>query len=516
MKDLYTNVNAKVLFSGRQSRSFPISQSTGQGRILAPFMYKLYINSLLNELSEHNFAICISGMKLSVPSFADDISLLVLYPTFLQHFMNIAYEYSLKWQYEFNNIKSGTVTYVESKPFHFANMQERSWTLGVENVDELYEYKSLGVYKNHCGSFNAKSDENIEKTRKKAGMIFSANIDRHKTNHLIDVKYWKQGCLPSLLFGSEIFFFTPTLLSRLERCQRWFLKIIFHVPKFASSIFIERLAGVNSVESEFDYCKLLFIGRLLSVQNLPVTVKTLFRTRIESFYDEKYHLLVSFLQFLRHCVSMISEFIWKNGVWKKLVKERIIFSEKDRWSDRCLNHPNIEISRLFLENVPTDTFWSISNKFPDLVKHLDQQVRLIANYGLNDGVPWLCGTNGALCFFCKDKVEDCSHFFLGCKTFKANFGSLWQNLNSKILLMNPTNGTFICSFLNNLDQNNKILFLLGGLPLPFEVETSIMIRRFVPSAVGKICKMRTDKLCEQEAPLDGLIIALTFVIFVIS
>ena len=146
LKDLYTDVNAKVLFSGHLSRSFSISQSTGQGRILAPFMYKVYINSLLNEVSEHNFAICISSMKLSAPSFADDISLLVLYPTFLQHLMNIAYEYSLKWRYEFNNIKSGIVTYDESKPSHFANMQERSWTLGVENVDELYEYKNLGVY----------------------------------------------------------------------------------------------------------------------------------------------------------------------------------------------------------------------------------------------------------------------------------------------------------------------------------------------------------------------------------
>ena len=164
-------------------------------------------------------------------------------------------------------------------------MQERSWTLGVENADELYEYKNVGVYKNYCG--NANIDENIEKTRKKAGMIFSVNIDRRRTNPLIYVKYWKQVCLPSLLFDSEIFSLTPTLLSRLERCQRWFLKIIFHVPKFASSIFFERLTGVNSVESEIEYRKLLFIGRLLSVPNLPVTVKTLFRTRIESFYDEK-------------------------------------------------------------------------------------------------------------------------------------------------------------------------------------------------------------------------------------
>ena len=61
-------------------------------------------------------------------------------------------------------------------------MQERSWTLGIETVDELYEDKSLGVYKNYCGSFNANIDENILKTRKKAGMIFSVNINWRKTD----------------------------------------------------------------------------------------------------------------------------------------------------------------------------------------------------------------------------------------------------------------------------------------------------------------------------------------------
>ena len=71
-------------------------------------------------------------MKLTALSFADDISLLVLYPTVLQYFMNITYECNLKWRHEVNNIKSGTVTYGESKPSHFANIQERSWTLGVE------------------------------------------------------------------------------------------------------------------------------------------------------------------------------------------------------------------------------------------------------------------------------------------------------------------------------------------------------------------------------------------------
>ena len=52
----------------------------------------------------------------------------------------------------------------------FANMQERAWTLGAENVDELYKYK------NYYGSFNANIDQNIERTRKKVEIIFAANI----------------------------------------------------------------------------------------------------------------------------------------------------------------------------------------------------------------------------------------------------------------------------------------------------------------------------------------------------
>ena len=190
---------------------------------------------------------------------------------------------------------------------------------------------------------------------------------------------------------------------------------------FVLAVYLPSSNHHDSVESEIEYRKLLFTGRLLSVTNIPITVKTLFRTRIESFYDEKISSIGVFSTIFealsKHDLLIYLE-EWRKtaifptySVWKNLVKEHIILFEKNRWSDHFLNHPNMEISRLFLENMPPDTFWSISNKFPDLVKHLHQQVRLIANYGLNGGVPWLRGTNGALCFFCKEEIEDCSHFF---------------------------------------------------------------------------------------------------------
>ena len=177
INDLYTGVKAQVLYSGSLSRSFDVSQGTGQGRILAPFMYEVYINSLLHVLSNYNCAICIRSLQLTSASFADDITLLALHQSFLSVFMDMCHQYSIMWRYEFNHTKCGVVTFGESKALHFQSMSERDWKLGNDIVNEVCEYKNLGVVKNYVGSFCSNVTDNIEKTRKKAGMIFSSKFD---------------------------------------------------------------------------------------------------------------------------------------------------------------------------------------------------------------------------------------------------------------------------------------------------------------------------------------------------
>ena len=83
------------------------------------------------------------------------------------------------------------------------------------------------MLKNYVGSFFSNVEDNIDKTRKKVGLMFASNFDRRKVSPLVYVKLWKRACLPSLLFGAELWTLTPTLLLKLERCQYWFLKHIF-------------------------------------------------------------------------------------------------------------------------------------------------------------------------------------------------------------------------------------------------------------------------------------------------
>ena len=93
-------------------------------------------------------------------------------------------------------------------------------------MEELYEYKNLGVLKNYVGLFSSNIDDNIDKTRKKVRMIFSSSLDRRKVNPLIYVKFWRQACLPTLLVLVAIFLhLLPLYYKDLNVANHGFSKI---------------------------------------------------------------------------------------------------------------------------------------------------------------------------------------------------------------------------------------------------------------------------------------------------
>ena len=57
------------------------------------------------------------------------------------------------------------------------------------------------------------------------------------------------------------------------------------VPIFAPNLLILQLAGLNSIESETDIRKLLFVGHLLTEPKMIFVVKSLFQSRATSYFD---------------------------------------------------------------------------------------------------------------------------------------------------------------------------------------------------------------------------------------
>ena len=266
---------------------------------------------------------------------------------------------------------------------------------------------------------------------------------------------------------------------------------------------------------------------------MSVAVRTLFQSRTESFFDvntisigvvscicealQKYDLLT----ILKHGSTTVYSLRTQNG---KIVKRNVSERQEGIWSDFCSSHPNLKVAQDCLNNVHPYYFWSLANQYPNLVKCLHTQVRLMCNFGFNEGVPWLRDTNDANCFICKHTVDDNSHFILNCPSLKDYFALLWHKLKVKVHKPNPVDGSLISNLVDNLDQHSKMLLPLWGLPLPFDQMTVHTMRRFITSAVGKIYNIRTERLREVAAPWlsDKLSMPLlsflffSFVIFLIN
>ena len=141
------------------------------------------------------------------------------------------------------------------------------------------------------------------------------------------------------------------------------------------------------------------------------------------------------------------------------MRDKIFDSERCGWDSFCESHPNMRVVQSSLENVSPFRFWSLGNQFPDLVSRL---VRLLGDFGLNRSLPWLQNTDAAICFICK-RILSVTHFFLDYSYFRNTFQSFWNKLKIKIATSNPIDGAYICNFIKNLDENDKVLLPSGAL-----------------------------------------------------
>ena len=69
------------------------------------------------------------------------------------------------------------------------------------------------------------------------------------------------------------------------------------------------------------------------------------------------------------------------------MKAKLLEKEVDNWYLFCIHHPSMRMAQACLENISPDQFWSIADLYPDLVRHLHVQIRLMEKFGIDGGVP---------------------------------------------------------------------------------------------------------------------------------
>jgi hypothetical protein len=79
-----------VIVNYQQSSWFPVEQGLRQGGYYSGFLCAVYINDLLNKLTQNNKNFGIHSITSSTPVLADDIACLSLTPQALQNMLDVA------------------------------------------------------------------------------------------------------------------------------------------------------------------------------------------------------------------------------------------------------------------------------------------------------------------------------------------------------------------------------------------------------------------------------------------
>ena len=109
-QNIYANVESSVLVNEERTKFFPITIGLRQGCILSPLLFDL-LNGLVDVIKRANVGIQYGNEKIALLLFADDIVLMAETKQDLPTLMDITYEFSQKWRFNFNYDKCAVMVF---------------------------------------------------------------------------------------------------------------------------------------------------------------------------------------------------------------------------------------------------------------------------------------------------------------------------------------------------------------------------------------------------------------------
>ena len=150
---MYARASSRVRVGAALSDPIPIERGVAQGCPLSPFLYDVFVDSLLEDIHAecHDDGIPLGGRSLVGQSYADDMTALTTSPAGLQRVIDVVRRHSQRWGWSANVVKS--VTMVFGARTAQARAQGDSWTWGTHTLHRVSSIRYLGVHLHETGSW---------------------------------------------------------------------------------------------------------------------------------------------------------------------------------------------------------------------------------------------------------------------------------------------------------------------------------------------------------------------------
>ena len=257
----------------------------------------------------------------------------------LEKMLECVWDYSIKWRFTFNSMKTIILTFGETKWERSVNQNTRNWKLGSQIISERERWCNLGKI------WNTNKDSSPFVTKavsngRDAGMVLVRMGARYGgLNPVTAAGLWRRIGIPRMVYGCELWQINSHDISELEKMQNITCR----------RIFLKRLTRWkwNSTNKMKGF--------------LPDIVRILHKCDLMDILSE-YILLDRFPS--KH-------------LWKKIVGENVYAHHNRQWQDKINSHEQLA---MFAEIHPVNEvspWWLLADKNPDYLEQINDVLRLL-------------------------------------------------------------------------------------------------------------------------------------------
>ena len=471
----YMNSVCSIFLNGCLSPWFRLFQGVKQGAVASMLLYICFINVVIKELLDVK-GCQLMGINTSCIGYADDIAVTAINVKCAQRMVNIAYELSSKWRFEFN-VKKCALMYFSQKS-SICNVK-----LGDKKIEAVNEYTHVGIMVRSRGKPNLECiKQHVAQSKRAFYSVIGCSLHKCGLSPLSLSKIYWNVAVPKLLAGAEVKHISSRELEEYEKFHCSMAKDIQNIPQNAPNISALAMLGWLSLSYYIDYIRLMFIYRLLMLPptsiNRQIPIKRFYFILTNGVYSAmspiarcikvlaKYGLLYEMLQWLE------SGMLPSKSLWRKMVKRTIMESYHSNWRFEISLYPKLRLYRIIQTCIQPSCWWLLAKSLPFLKRPCCTMIRL------------LCGSNVLAVYkrceiareerVCKNctygDIENVLHFVMQCPKFTNYRQDLLYLIESSL----SCESTQIWERLS--DQMK--LFIIFGLQFPFKREELYLINYF--------------------------------------
>ncbi len=398
------------------SRPYTVGQGVKQGAISSPPLYKLYINDLVQSLTESPMAFTIGATSVGAPACADDVLMLAVDHPALDAMFNFSHEYSGDHEYELHPVKSCWSEMVKPSGMSHA---EKPCHLGDDPVEHVPSFTHLGL-EWEAGKSAPDVTPRIKVARATAYSMMGTGL--HGLNGLdppASLKLITTYVTPRLLHGLEATVLPSKSLAALDAYYRGLLRQIQNLPPRSPIEAIYILLGTLPIEAILHKRILSLFGAISRLGHSHPLHQI--ATRQMAVRDPQSSSWFSQIQRLgmKYDIDVHSALQqdWPKDAWKSHVKKMV----DSYWLIKLLSADKKSVKSIIPHphwiNGP-HPLWMACRGRPHHTKAAAIRAKMLIGQFATQEYLHRIGKGESLCLMCCRKTETISHIIAECENLQ--------------------------------------------------------------------------------------------------